>query len=78
MLNYTVITRRKENGYFVAYNTPGCCSMTISCECSTEQQAQFEADRLNAEQARREEAIKRERELRGMRRIGSNLEVFSG
>jgi hypothetical protein len=65
MLHHTVIGPR-NGSYLVGYQTPGGHDITIACVCNTEDQATKEADRLNAEQVKREEELRRERELRGL------------
>lgn len=57
--------------YLVTYPTPGCCIPTVACDCSTQEQADCEADRLNGVQRAREQAIRREHELCGLFRIRS-------
>jgi hypothetical protein len=74
MLNYQTVGPRADGRYLVAYCTPGCLVWTSACDCSTEQQAAQEAARLNREQIRREEWIRRERELCGMTGVYPDLE----
>lgn len=65
MLTHSVIPHRGV--FIVAYQTPGTCSFTAACECSTINQAYTESDRLNRAQVEREIAIRDERQLRGLR-----------
>lgn len=64
-----------EDGMFlVVYITPGEKSVTVVRPCRTREQADSEAERLNAEQVRREKEIRWERELRGLGGVYPNLE----
>lgn len=73
MLTHFPVGPNEDQCYLVAYMTPGTRVATIVIEHMNEQDAIREARRLNTEQARREEAIQRERELCGMRRIQHDL-----
>lgn len=68
MLNHTVL-RTRDGRYQVVYPTPGCKVPTPICSCLTEGQATKEAERLNQEQAQRQEALEEERRLCGLHRI---------
>jgi len=70
MLNHVAIGPLADGKHAAAYKTPGCDVMTVVCVCVTTDQAQAEASRLNTEQVNREAAVKRERELCGLRNMG--------
>lgn len=64
-----------DGRFLVIYQTPGCCVPTVACDCSTQAQADSEADRLNKLQVRREEDIRRDRDLCGMGGVYHGLEI---
>lgn len=59
--------------YLVAYRTPGCSILTCVADCRTIDGACEESARLNREQVEREEAIRYERDLRGLRGVYPDL-----
>jgi hypothetical protein len=66
MLEHKVIGPYEDGSYLVAYQTPGCASLTVVCGCRTKDQAANEVERLNKLQLQREWNIRRFRELRGL------------
>lgn len=73
MLHYT--TTSPSNGqYLVTYQTPGCDVLTVACECHTQEQADTEAARLNAEQKTREKCLQAERLACGLGGVYPDLE----
>jgi hypothetical protein len=74
MLSHSVIGPYEGGNFLVVYQTPGCCSKTVACDCRTEDQAWQEAERLNVLQYRAEQAIRRDRELRGIGGVYPDLE----
>lgn len=66
MLTHKPIGPYEDGSYLVVYPTPGCCSLTVACDCRTESQAADEVDRLNKLQRRQERDMRRERELCGL------------
>jgi hypothetical protein len=73
MINHIAIGPLPDGSFAAAYQTPGCNVMTLASVCSNKNQAASEADRLNIEQRLKEEAIQRDRVLRGFRRIHTDL-----
>lgn len=73
MLTHTTMPSTFDGSYLVVYQTPGCNVPTVACVCRTPAQAIIEADRLNVEQADREQAIQLERDLCGLNRIQPDL-----
>lgn len=75
MLNHSVIGPDPDGFFLVVYPTPGCMyALTVVRACRYEDQALMEVDRLNNEQLRREQAIRRDRELRGLAGVYPELE----
>lgn len=66
MLVHTVTGPTAAGRFLVTYQTPGCCVPTLAADCSTQVQAENEALRLNCDQVRREEAVRRDQVLRGL------------
>jgi len=64
MLNHKTIGPTDNGQYLVVYQTPGCDVPTVTTICRTQQQADAEADKLNAIQSEREQGIWSYRELR--------------
>lgn len=75
MLNYKTTGPDARGRFYATYQTPGCDIPTVACDCSTREQADSEASRLNAEQITRERAIQRERELCGLHRIHNDVRI---
>lgn len=74
MLTYSVLGPYEDGTCLVVYPTPGSAGMTIACPCTSEAQAWKEADRLNAEQLRREKEMRWLFELRGIPSVHPALE----
>jgi len=74
MLNHTIMGPTAAGEYLVTYPTPGCNVPTVASICKTPGQAEQDAKRLNGEQLMREMAIRRDRELRGLRGVYPALE----
>lgn len=66
MLTHKAIGPNARGKFHVVYPTPGCNIPTVACECLTRAQAVEEAARLNAIQLSREQAIRNDRQLRGL------------
>jgi hypothetical protein len=66
MLTHKAVGPYEDGSYLVVYPTPGCSSLTVACVCRTDEQAEGEVRRLNQLQLRREQNIRRDRELRGL------------
>jgi hypothetical protein len=66
MLTYQSIGPTTTDRHLVVYATPGCNVPTVACDCSTVDQADGEAKRLNAEQRTRETVIQCDRTARGL------------
>lgn len=66
MLEHKAIGPYEDGSYLVVYPTPGCSSLTVACNCRTAAQAGDEVARLNKLQIRREQDIRRFRELCGL------------
>lgn len=73
MINHVAIGPLPDGTFAAAYQTPGCNVMTTVISCVTNRQAIVEAERLNTEQLRKEDAIQYDRALRGFHRIASDL-----
>ena len=73
MLTCVPIGPLPGGGYAAAYQTPGCAVMTVATPCSSFQQATTAAEEINQQQARREAAMRRDQELRGLRLISNDL-----
>lgn len=67
MLTHSTLGPTALGHFLVTYQTPGCTVPTVAGICRTQQQADDEAGRLNADQAQREKAMQRRRELLGLR-----------
>lgn len=70
MLIHRVSGPRPDGCFIVAYMIPGCNVMSAVCQCTSEAAANSEAMRLNREQFDREELLRIDRELRGLRSFG--------
>lgn len=73
MLIHSATGPTADGRYLVTYATPGCDVLTTAADCCTKAQAEAEAQRLNEEQVRREEAIKADQRARGLRIMSSDL-----
>jgi hypothetical protein len=74
MLTMQAMGPTPDGRFLVVYQTPGCCVPTVACDCRTQTQANSEVDRLNRLQVRREEGIRRDRELCGLDGVYHGLE----
>lgn len=66
MLSHQVSGPTAAGRFLVTYPTPGLSVPTVACDCSTRGQAHGEAERLNRAQQLREQAIRNDRQLRGL------------
>lgn len=73
MLNHIAIGPLPDGTFADTYQTPGCGVMTLASVCSNKWQAAREANHLNFEQRRKEDAVQRDRALRGFHRIVNDL-----
>lgn len=73
ILLHSVIGPYEDGSYLVVYACDHTNELTAVCECSSLESAEKEAARMNAEQVRKEDAIQRERELCGLRRMSDDL-----
>lgn len=66
MLTHQVTGPTAAGRFLVTYPTPGLWVPTVACDCRTRDQAAEVAARLDHEQLLREQAIRNDRQLRGL------------